>query len=100
MFAAFRAGGLRQVSRLAMKSEIIALLFPESHAAVEGARPVVTALLRDDQGLMELRNMAADTAVFRAARLAGRLNRGKPILDPHTREVIGYEIDPIAVPTG
>jgi hypothetical protein len=81
-----------------MKPEVIALLFPESHPSTEGPTPVVTALLRDDQGAMELRNLRPDKALLRAARLAGRLNSGKPILDPHTREVIGYEIEPMAVP--
>ena len=39
-----------------------------------------------------------DKALLRKARLAGRLNCGTPIVDPLTREVIGYEIDPIALP--
>jgi hypothetical protein len=30
--------------------------------------------------------------------VTGRLNCGKPILDPATREVMGYEIDPIMLP--
>jgi hypothetical protein len=81
-----------------MQPEVIALLFPESHPSTDGPTPVVTALLRDDQGAMELRNLRPDKALLRAARLAGRLNSGKPILDPHTREVIGYEIEPMAVP--
>jgi len=76
------------------------LLFPESHPSPEGPTPLVTALLRDAQGAMELRNLRPDKALLRAARLAGRLNSGKPILDPHTREVIGYEIEPMAVPAG
>jgi hypothetical protein len=81
-----------------MQPEVIALLFPESHASTEGQAPVVTAILRDDQGTMELRSLRPDGALLRAARLAGRINSGKPILDPHTREVIGYEIEPMAVP--
>lgn len=81
-----------------MQPEVIALLFPESHASTDGQTPVVTALLRDDQGTMELRSLRPDRALLRAARLAGRINSGKPILDPHTREVIGYEIEPMAVP--
>ena len=68
-----------------MQSEVIALLFPESHPSSEGPAPVVTALLRDAQGLMELRNLRPDKALLRAARLAGRLNSGKPIIDPYTR---------------
>ena len=83
-----------------MQSEVIALLFPESHPSSEGPTPVVTALLRDAQGLMELRHLRPDKALLRAARLAGRLNSGKPIIDPYTREVIGWEIEPIALPAG
>jgi len=58
----------------------------------------VTALLRDAQGIMELRRLRPDTSLLRKARLAGRLNCGKPILDPRTREVIGCEIEPIPLP--
>jgi hypothetical protein len=83
-----------------MHSEVIALLFPETHPSPEGQTPFVTALLRDAQGLMELRHMRPDNVLLRAARLAGRLNSGKPIIDPHTREVIGWEIEPMALPTG
>jgi hypothetical protein len=81
-----------------MQPEVIALLFPESHGSPVGQTLVVTALLRDAEGTMELRNLRPDNALLRSARLAGRLNSGKPILDPHTREVIGYEIEPMAVP--
>jgi hypothetical protein len=81
-----------------MQSEVIALLFPESHPSSDGQTTVVTALLRDEQGTMEVRRLRPDKALLRAARLAGRLNSGKPIVDPQTREVIGYEIEPMAVP--
>lgn len=81
-----------------MQSEVIALLFPASGSAAEGTTPLVTALLRDAEGLMELRHLRPDKALLRKARLAGRLNCGTPIVDPLTREVIGYEIDPIALP--
>ncbi|HEX5638738.1 MAG TPA: hypothetical protein VFX81_02965 [Burkholderiaceae bacterium] len=81
-----------------MQSEVIALLFPASSSPAEGTTPLVTALLRDAEGLMELRHLRPDKALLRKARLAGRLNCGTPIVDPLTREVIGYEIDPIALP--
>jgi hypothetical protein len=83
-----------------MEHEVVALLYPESPPAFEGAVPMVTALLRDAQGLMELRRLRPDTALLRAARVAGRMNSGKPIVDPHTREVIGYEIEPLPLPAG
>jgi hypothetical protein len=59
---------------------------------------LVTALLRDAEGLMQLRRVEPSPALLRRARLSGRLDSGKPIIDPVTREVIGYEIEPIADP--
>ena len=81
-----------------MQSEILALLFPEPSQSIDGTTPLVTALLRNNEGFMELRRLRPDKAIIRQARVAGRFNCGKPILDPATREVIGYEIEPIAAP--
>jgi hypothetical protein len=49
---------------------------------------------------MELRSLVPDPSLLRQARVAGRMNRGKPILDPATREVIGCEIEPLPDPAG
>lgn len=84
----------------AVSSEVIALLFPEKSSPQAGATPVVMALLRDAQGLMQLRSLVPDPSLLRQARVAGRMNRGKPILDPATREVIGCEIEPLPDPAG
>ncbi len=81
-----------------MQSEVLALLFPEPNQPTDGSTPLVTALLRDAQGLMELRRVRPDKSLIGKARVAGRFNCGKPILDPSTREVIGYEIEPIVSP--
>jgi hypothetical protein len=81
-----------------MQTEVIALLYPESNPTVGGPTPTVTALVRDAQGFMELRRLKPDHALLRRAKVAGRFNCGKPIVDPRTREVIGCEIEPIAVP--
>lgn len=83
----------------AVSSEVIALLFPEK-SATGGAVPLVTALLRDAQGLMELRKLVPDATLLRRARVAGRMNSGTPIVDPATREVIGFEIEPLPDPPG
>lgn len=83
-----------------MSSEVIALLFPEMSSPPGGAAPMVMALLRDAQGLMQLRSLVPDASLLRQARVAGRMNRGKPILDPATREVIGCEIEPLPDPSG
>jgi hypothetical protein len=82
----------------AVQSEVIALLFPEHGPATGGAVPFVTALLRDAEGLMQLRRVTPDASLLRKARVAGRMNKGKPIVDPVTREVIGCEIEPLADP--
>lgn len=80
-----------------MDLEVIALLFPEPTRTKEGVQSVL-ALVRDEQGLMELKNMRPDVALIKRARVTGRANCGKPILDPFTREVMGYEIAPIVAP--
>lgn len=81
-----------------MQAEIIALLFPEKAPAAGGAVQFVTALMRDAEGLMELRRVAPEASLLRKARVAGRMNKGKPIVDPVTREVIGCEIEPLSDP--
>ena len=81
-----------------MNQEVIALLFPEPNRAREGAVQSVLALVRDEQGLMEVKSLRPDVALIKRARLTGRVNCGTPIFDPITREVIGYEIDPIVLP--
>lgn len=78
-----------------MQPEIIALLFEERSQAVEDATAPVTALVRDSQGVMEVRRLKPDRSLMSRAMLTGRFNSGKPIVDPLTREVIGYEIEPL-----
>ena len=78
--------------------EVIALLFPEPTRAKDGPTPLAIALLRDAQGAIELRQLAPDKALIKRALVTGRMNGGKPIRDPVTREIIGYEIEPITLP--
>ena len=81
-----------------MIHEVIALLFPEPSRAREGSVQSVLALVRDEQGGMELKSLRPDVALIKRARVTGRVNCGTPIFDPVTREVMGYEIDPIVLP--
>ena len=39
----------------------------------------------------------AEPTLLETARVTGRWNSGTPILDPQTREIIGYELAPLAV---
>ncbi len=78
------------------ESEVLALLFPEpAHGG--SPSPLVTAFVQDPHGGLALRNLVPDRNLLRRARVAGRYNSGTPIVDPQTREVIGYELAPIAV---
>jgi hypothetical protein len=79
-----------------MQPEVIALLFPEQAPVAGGMVPFVVALMRNAEGLMELRRVTPDASLLSTARVAGRMNKGKPIVDPVTREVIGCEIEPLA----
>lgn len=83
-----------------MQPEVIALLYPDPALPAEGPNAHVTAVLLDDTGLMQVRRMRLEMAKLYQARVAGRLNCGKPIVDPLTREVIGCELDPLAVAVG
>jgi hypothetical protein len=53
--------------------------------------------VKDPHGGLSLRNLVPDRNILRRARVAGRYNSGTPIVDPQTREVIGYELAPIAI---
>ena len=76
--------------------EVLALLFPEP---ARGGQPVqmVTAFVRDPMGGLMLQSVVPNRSLLEAALVAGRANDGTPIVDPITREVIGYELAPLAV---
>ena len=76
--------------------EVLALLFPDP---ARGGQPVktVTAFVRDPQGGLMLQTVVPNRTLLKRALVAGRANDGTPIVDPVTREVIGYELSPLAV---
>jgi hypothetical protein len=49
---------------------------------------------------MQFLRVRPDRALLNRARITGRMNCGKPIVDPQTREVIGCEIEPLAMSAG
>jgi hypothetical protein len=53
--------------------------------------------VRDPQGGLMLASVVPSRSLLETARVAGRWNSGTPILDPQTREIIGYELAPLAV---
>jgi hypothetical protein len=50
-------------------------------------------LVRRADGRIELEPVTCEEEFERAARLTGCFRRGKPIQDPLTKEVIGYEME-------
>jgi hypothetical protein len=76
--------------------DVLALLFPEP-ATAGNASPSVTAFVRDPQGGLMLATVVPSRTLLETARVAGRWNSGTPILDPLSREIIGYELAPLAV---
>ncbi|HET7202237.1 MAG TPA: hypothetical protein VFI92_02605 [Steroidobacteraceae bacterium] len=76
--------------------EILALLVPEPPTRGQPAK-MATAVVRDPQGGLMLQSVVPNRALLKRALIAVRANDGTPILDPVTREVIGYELAPLAV---
>ena len=52
-------------------------------------------LIRRADGRVWLEPVASEEEFERTARTTGCFRRGKPIHDPHTHEVIGYEMEQV-----
>jgi hypothetical protein len=76
--------------------EILALLIPEP-AKNGGPTPMATAVLRDPQFGLRLQSVVPSRQLLARALVACRVGSGTPIVDPQTREIIGYEFSPLAV---
>ncbi|MBN1240277.1 MAG: hypothetical protein JXB36_17370 [Gammaproteobacteria bacterium] len=79
--------------------EVIALVLADGgeprHAgpSAQGAK----RLVRDQLGRISLEEVATQEEFDRAARQTGCFRRGKPIVDPETRDVIGYEMEEVPI---
>ena len=85
---------------MAADSETIALLLGDSgeknwhpRGFVEGAQRLVRAA----DGSVSLEAVTSVAEFDETARNTGCFRRGKPIRDPSTREVIGYEMEEVAM---
>ena len=78
-------------------SEVIAVVLGESnerwHAGQLGKG--AQRLVRRADGSVTLEPVESEEEFERAARTTGCFRRGKPIRDPETREVIGYEMEQV-----
>jgi len=80
-----------------MSREVVAVLMPGKKRRDNASRGV-QALVRFDDGQFAVEDVA-DTAVFRGEDVA-RFRESLAIKDPETREVIGYEMEPVKKAAG
>jgi len=57
-----------------------------------------TVILRDGSGNVSMKQMSAQEGLAQRAANTDRFRRGKPIVDPVSREVVGYELERVAMP--
>jgi hypothetical protein len=57
-----------------------------------------TALVRDENGRISLETITASSSFLDQVLTTGCFRRGKPIVDPVSRQVMGYEMEMIATP--
>jgi hypothetical protein len=82
-------------------SQVIAFLMPEAADVFTGSHSLsqgTTALLRDAQGKITIEPVTKDSAFVEQMLTTGCFRRGKAIVDPVTRQIMGYEMEMIAQP--
>lgn len=83
-------------------AKVIALLMPDSLAQDDdGSVQQATALIRDADGKMKLETVdeaTRDDNFAAQMKDTGCFRRGKPIVDPVSRQVVGYELEMISDP--
>jgi hypothetical protein len=83
-------------------SKLLALLPTEpdmeSHATTltDLLRQGASALVRDSSGHIRLEALSEDVEYFSQVMRTGCFRRGSAIIDPTTRQVMGYEMEMIA----
>lgn len=83
----------------AATSELIGLLLPEPEldatpVPIKGRpRASATALVRRSDGQMALEPVSAEALAARESLKTGCFRKSRPIIDPVSREVMGYEME-------
>ncbi len=78
-----------------MTKEVIAVLMPDKDAgAAEDARPGPQVLVRREDGAVVLEDVPDETGYDDGK--FDRYREDEPIVDPLTKEIIGYELRPVA----
>jgi len=83
-------------------AQVIALLLPDSIYEANAQAPRsgrnATALVRDAEGRMTLEEVTTDNAFMEKMVDTGCFRRGKPIVDPVSRQIMGYEMEMLGPP--
>ncbi|MFZ8885501.1 MAG: hypothetical protein ACO3C6_00860 [Steroidobacteraceae bacterium] len=74
-------------------AEVIAVLVPGYDE--ECGAGTATVIVRDSAGNVTVRDLEEREAMLECTDNTERFRRGKPIIDPLTREIVGYELEPI-----
>ncbi len=73
-----------------MNGEVIAVFLSEDGPRSDSA---ATVLVRSADGRISVQNVNPDSPLGRQALRTGAFRRGKPIIDPISRQMIGYEME-------
>jgi hypothetical protein len=79
------------------KAEVIAMLMPEGEDS-DRMQPMATLLVRNPDGRMSLETVSPDSTLGVYAMSSVCFRQGTPIIDPVTRQVLGYEMEMIESP--
>jgi hypothetical protein len=80
----------------AKHSEVIAVLLPEVDSSVITREPrSATMIVRRADGQIVLETIDARIALAQRAANTGCFRKGKPIFDPHSKEILGHEMEEV-----
>jgi len=80
------------------ESEVIGLLLPDGEWGTNSRARSAQMLIRSPDGQMSLQTVNPDSMLGQFAMSSGCFRKGKPIVDPVTRETLGYEMEMVASP--
>jgi hypothetical protein len=80
------------------EAEVIALVLPDGESTLSARTRGAQMLIRDADGQMSLQTVNPDSTLGQFAMTTGCFRNGKPIVDPVTRETLGYEMEMVASP--
>ncbi len=81
-----------------MGAEVIGLLLPETdfESSEDDFTATAKLLVRRSNGRIELKEVESDVEYLKRWPTTGCFRQGKPITDPETGKVLGYELEQVA----